>query len=88
MKTEISKHNSKILKSDNTDAVVSKSCDCRDKTNCPLPQYGCLAEKSVVYQATVTREDNNNVETHTLGSLRLSSRSAEFHFGPLGLTPD
>ena len=64
MKTEISKHNSKILKSDNTDAVVSKSCDCRDKTNCPLPQYGCLAEKSVVYQATVTREDNNNVETY------------------------
>ena len=64
MKTEISKHNSKILKSNNTDAVVSKSCDCRDKTNCPLPQHGCLAEKSVVYQATVTREDNNNVETY------------------------
>ena len=64
MKTEISKHNSKILKPNHADEVVSKSCNCRDKPTCPLPQYGCLAEKSVVYQATVTREDNNHVETY------------------------
>ena len=64
MSAEISKHNSKILKPDVVNVALSKSCNCRDKTTCPLPQYGCMAMKSVVYQATVTREDNNRVETY------------------------
>ena len=43
--------------------MSTSSCDCRDKSNCPLPQLGCIAEKSVVYQARVVRDDNGHVET-------------------------
>ena len=65
MKVEVSKHNSKVLKAGEAQNVLDKRCDCRDKSTCPLPHLGCIAEKSVVYQAKVVRGDNNQVETYT-----------------------
>ena len=40
----------------------TKECNCRYKESCPL-QGKCLTE-SVVYQATVTRKDNQQKETY------------------------
>ena len=45
--------------------VARKVCDCRDKSKCPLPHLGCMAEKSVVYQAKVVRTNNNHVKTYS-----------------------
>ena len=44
--------------------MSTSSCDCRDKSNCPLPHLGCIAEKSVVYLARVVRDDNGHVESY------------------------
>ena len=41
---------------------TNKTCNCRQKNNCPL-NGNCL-QSSVVYQATVTRNDNNTSETY------------------------
>ena len=38
------------------------NCNCRNKDSCPL-EGNCLTP-SVVYQATVTRQDNNKEETY------------------------
>ena len=65
----IDSHNNRILNSskhtdetaDNT--VDSKSCNCRQKSTCPL-NGNCL-QSSVIYQATVTRKDNNTSETYS-----------------------
>ena len=40
----------------------NKTCNCRQKNTCPLNR-NCL-QSSVVYQATVTRQDNNITETY------------------------
>ncbi len=40
----------------------NKTCNCRRKDTCPL-NGNCL-QKSVIYQATVTRQDNNTTETY------------------------
>ena len=64
----IDNHNKRILNSskhaDETadDLVDKKSCNCRQKTSCPL-NGNCL-QSSVIYQATVTRNDNNTSETY------------------------
>ena len=47
---------------DNKDSSTNKTCNCRRKNNCPL-NGNCL-RPSVVYQATVTRNDNNTSETY------------------------
>ena len=47
---------------DNKDSTTNKTCNCRQKNNCPL-NGNCL-RPSVVYQATVTRNDNNTSETY------------------------
>ena len=39
-----------------------KTCNCRQKNTCPL-NGNCL-QSSVIYQATVTRSDNNTTETY------------------------
>ena len=39
-----------------------KTCNCRQKDTCPL-NGNCLRQ-SVIYQATVTRTDNNTTETY------------------------
>ena len=64
----IDNHNKLILNSskhanETTDNHVDKkSCNCRQKVTCPL-NGNCL-QSSVIYQATVTRNDNNTAETY------------------------
>ena len=63
----IDKHNKLILNSSKHDEttgnrVDKKSCNCRQKVTCPL-NGNCL-QSSVIYQATVTRNDNNTTETY------------------------
>ena len=43
-------------------AINNKTCNCRQKNACPL-DGNCL-QQSVIYQATVTRKDNNTTETY------------------------
>ena len=62
------KNNKRILNSPehrdiSTDnSVVNKSCNCRQKNTCPL-NGNCL-QSSVIYQATVKRNDINTSETY------------------------
>ncbi|XP_048586684.1 uncharacterized protein LOC125568422 [Nematostella vectensis] len=66
----IDSHNKRIIASSITteDAPTSlatandKTCNCRQKNACPL-DGNCL-QSSVIYQATVTRKDNNTSETY------------------------
>ena len=61
----IDNHNKQILKSSELTANTgkdNKTCNCRQKNTCPL-NGNCL-QSSVVYQATVTRQDNNITETY------------------------
>jgi len=59
-------HNKRILNSskhtiDSTDNTVNnKSCNCRQSNTCPLNR-NCL-QSSIIYQATVKRNDNNTTE--------------------------
>ena len=69
----IDNHNKRILTApiqiDDTAAAAAaaaidnnKTCNCRQKNTCPL-DGNCL-QSSVIYQATVTRKDNNTTETY------------------------
>ena len=53
MRTLISGHNKKLMKSANGEAIPSKveGCNCRDKSKCPLP--GSCLTSALVYRATV-----------------------------------
>ncbi len=64
MKQIISAHNKSIIKkSDNINSdSTSKTCNCRPNRPCPL-DHKCLTS-SIIYQATVTRQDNLTVETY------------------------
>ena len=64
----IDNHNKRLLNSSGNTSVPAdntknnKTCNCRQKNACPL-NGNCL-QSSVVYQATVTRNDNNTAETY------------------------
>ena len=67
----IDNHNKRILtasiQADDTATAAAatinnKTCNCRQKNACPL-DGNCL-QPSVIYQATVTRKDNNTTETY------------------------
>ena len=65
----IDNHNKRILTAsiqvDDTAAAATinnKTCNRRQKNACPL-DGNCL-QPSVIYQATVTRKDNNTTETY------------------------
>ena len=60
IKTDINRHNSNIL---NNNENSAPSCNCRDKSSCPVP--GRCLTTNVVYQATVTREDQGTSTTYT-----------------------
>ena len=70
IKKEISKHNNKILNGNNGAAAQKTfGCSCPGTPKKPetckvLPGVGCLID-NVVYKATVTRTDTNQVETYT-----------------------
>jgi hypothetical protein len=60
IKATIDNHNKKLLQQDKD--TTNKLCNCRNKTDCPLNNK-CL-ERSMIYQATVTRQDNGPTETY------------------------
>jgi hypothetical protein len=61
LKQIIDRHNKTTMdKTDNNSDV--DNCNCRDKTLCPLNKQ-CLTS-GLIYQATVTRQDNNRQETY------------------------
>ena len=68
----ISAHNKTVLNKHTESTENSqKACNCRNKESCPLPGK-CLTE-SVVYQATVTKQDNLEKQTyvgHTEGPFK------------------
>ena len=73
-----SKHTDKST--DNS--VDNKSCNCRQKNSCPL-NGNCL-QSSVIYQATVKRNDNNTSETYiglteNAFKTRYRNHTASFH---------
>ena len=51
-----------VIDNHNKRTRTNKTCNCRQKNNCPL-NGNCL-QSSVVYQAIVTRNDNNTTETY------------------------
>ena len=65
----IDSHTKRILKSSQcidqtkTTPTTSKNCNCRQKNACPLNRH--YLQTSVIYQASVTRKDNNTTETYT-----------------------
>ena len=58
----ISAHNKSVLNKNKPQQSTQPNCNCRNKQQCPL-QNNCLTS-SVVYQATVTRQDNSKAETY------------------------
>ena len=81
-KQVIDNHNKRILylshssytKGNKDGTRTNKTCNCQQKNNCPL-NGNCL-QSSVVYQATVTRNNNNTSETRmTTLTIDLSSSS-------------
>ena len=59
LKQDIDGHNKSILHSK---IVPPKTCNCRKPAECPMDE-NCLQE-SVIYQATVTTDDNNPPQTY------------------------
>jgi hypothetical protein len=62
VKKVITNHNRSILKKSTQNEASDRNCNCRRKNECPL-NGKCLTE-SVIYQASVKREDNNKEETY------------------------
>ena len=63
----INNHNKRILNSSELPVKTGnntkhKTCNCRQKETCPL-NGNCL-QSSFIYQATVTRQNNNTSETY------------------------
>ena len=62
MKQIISNHNKTILNKDNNTESKTNNCNCRIKEACPVNQK--CQTSSLIYQATVTRHDNNKEESY------------------------
>ena len=61
----VSLHNKSVLNKTKETAdhtPPENECNCRIRNNCPLK--GKCQTKGIVYQATVTNEDNNTKETY------------------------
>jgi len=61
MRSIIKSHNKATLTNTNIH-VPDHRCNCRNKESCPLP--GKCTTPCVIYQATVTRNDNGNNQTY------------------------
>ena len=62
IKQIISNHNKSITKKNKPQEPTQPSCNCRRNTVCPLD--GKCLTSGVIYQATVTRQDNLKEETY------------------------
>ena len=60
----ISSHNKAVLNEEThrNNTTVAKECNCRQKNTCPL--NGKCQVEGIVFQATVTREDDKGRETY------------------------
>ena len=85
----IDNHNKRILTSSQANDTVTtatieenKKCNCRQMNACPLA--GNCLQSSVIYQATVTRKDNNKEDTYiglteNAFKIRFRNHTASFH---------
>ena len=63
IKNKIDSHNKTLMHSKETENnETKKTCNCRKKEECPLEQK-CL-QSNVVYQAKITRLDNQHTESY------------------------
>ena len=62
VKQIISNHNKAILTKDSSTEDTTNNCNCRIKEKCPVDNK--CQTSSLIYQATVTRHDNNKDETY------------------------
>ena len=62
MKQIISNHNKTTLTKDNNTGSRTNNCNCRVKEACPVDQK--CQTSSIIYQATVTRHDNNKDKSY------------------------
>ena len=62
MKEIIASQNKSITRKTDPIAPIKDTCNCRNDSICPLE--GKCQTAGVIYQATVTREDNNKEETY------------------------
>ncbi len=62
LKNIISQHNKSAEKQNEPPQPQQPNCNCRRPNECPLDNQ-CLTH-GIVYEATVTREDNNKKETY------------------------
>ena len=81
----ITAHNRTVLNRKQPKATENpdKKCNCRQEESFPLPGK-CLTE-SIVYQATVTRKDNQQKETyvgHTAGPFKARSGTRNINIQP------
>ena len=61
VKQIISNHNKTILTKESSTEDTTNNCNCRVKEKCPVDNK--CQTSSLIYQATVTRHDNNKDET-------------------------
>ena len=81
MSTFVSKHNRRILKQyhDQQQAVDPKlqiHCNCDDKPQCWLPDRCTIT--NLVYRATITRLDTNEVKTQTGATVEFKQRQGSY----------
>ena len=69
-------HNKNQLSRATTTTRDDNACNCRNKAKCPMSN-NCLVE-SIVYQATVSTNDNKPPETY-VGLTENSSREKELN---------
>ena len=62
MQQIISSHNKSILRKSKPQDITPNNCNCRASNPCPVAK-NCLIS-GVVYQASITREDNQKIETY------------------------
>ena len=62
MQQIISNHNKSVINKTETDETTASNCNCRRGKVCPLG--GRCLESGVIYQATITRDDNEVKETY------------------------
>ena len=63
VKQIISNHNKTMLTKESSTENTANNCNCRVKEKCPVDKK--CQTSSLIYQATVTRHDNNKDETYT-----------------------
>lgn len=63
MKKQIDSHNKQTLTAaQQTETTTDETCNCRRKNECPLD--GDCKKRSIIYQATVTRQDSKTDQTY------------------------